>query len=200
MGYDPLAVIGFSTSILAIVSCIFTVITLSREWRRRTDFARDVINVHRREIGVLGHILDDCRRIITASVNVPESIYEALQMCEQRQFDLQKLMSLPVLNPNNKSTWLSINLRLPLLQKDLKRRYEMFKDDIILLRTLCSELRAQQQRFELTSDIARFMASYVIPPRHSTPPTPTTICTPDDVTEMEPLPPPKHRDVNVEIV
>lgn len=139
MGYDPLAVIGFSTSILAIVSCIFTLITLSREWRRRADFARDVINVHRREIGVLGHILNDCRRTIMASVNVPDSIYEALQMCEQRQVDLQKLMSLPVLSAGSKTSWLSINLRLPLLQKDLKRRYEMFKDDIVLLRTLCSE-------------------------------------------------------------
>jgi hypothetical protein len=36
-------------------------------------------------------------------------------------------------------SWWAVNLRLPLLEKDLKRRYEMFKEDVLLLRALCME-------------------------------------------------------------
>jgi hypothetical protein len=139
MAYEPITLVGFTTSVLAIISCVFTLITLSREWRRRTEFARDVIDVHRREIGVLGHILEDSRSTISATAAVPEAVLEALRMCEQRQAGLQKLLTLSALEQGNSSNWLSINLRLPLLEKDLKRRYKMFRDDILLLRTLCSE-------------------------------------------------------------
>ena len=135
--WDVVSLLGFSTSVLAIVSCIFTLIALSRDWRRRTSFARDVLDVHRREVNVLEHVLRECRDAIATSPMVPESILEALQMCEQRQLDLSKLMSLAV--SKRESSWLSINLRLPLLEKDLKWRYEMFKEDVILLKTLCTE-------------------------------------------------------------
>lgn len=135
--YDPIAIIGFTTSILAIVSCVFTLVTLSREWRRRTDFARDVINVHRREIDVLGYVLDECRAMITS--DSPKPIVEALRMCEQRQADLEKAMAAAVPAMRAETSWLAMNLKLPLLEKDLKRKYEMFKEDVVLSRALCAE-------------------------------------------------------------
>jgi hypothetical protein len=36
-------------------------------------------------------------------------------------------------------SWWAANLRLPLLEKDLKRKYETFKEDVLLLRALFSE-------------------------------------------------------------
>ena len=145
--YDPIAIIGFTTSILAIISCIFTLVTISREWRRRAAFAREVINIHRREIDLLGSVLDECRGMIashsTTAANPPKAILEALIMCEQRRRDLDKVMAVAVPAMQRvktwKTSWLAVNLKLPLLEKDLKRKYEMYKEDVVLLRSLCAE-------------------------------------------------------------
>lgn len=141
--YDPITIIGFTTSILAIISCVFTLVTLSREWRRRAAFARDVINIHRREIDVLGSVLDECRGMIASTANPPKPIVEALGMCEQRRADLEKVMAVAVPAMRRAKTWrtswLAVNLKLPLLEKDLKRKYEMYKEDVVLLRALCAE-------------------------------------------------------------
>ncbi|KAK0649121.1 hypothetical protein B0T16DRAFT_491809 [Cercophora newfieldiana] len=208
--YDPATLLGFTTSLLAIISCIFTLITLSREWRRRADFARDVIDVHQREIEVLKRVMGECRAIIDgcsggsspgpggvvrntagegregegggvclAVVNaegrreeaVPDSVMQALRMCEQREADLMRVMAMPGLadmgleghdvGGRGPWSWWAVNLRLPLLEKDLKRRYEMFKEDVLLLRALCSELRSQRQLLEVTAGIAKLVADYV---------------------------------------
>ncbi|KAK1753550.1 hypothetical protein QBC47DRAFT_403892 [Echria macrotheca] len=178
--YDPFAIIGFATSILAILSCIFTVATISRDWRRRTDFARDVIDVHKREIGVLGHVLDECRKIIITTATeasaaeaggtggclgkyspVPTEVFEALRMCEQRQADLHDLLASSVLREAKKRSWFALNLRLPLIHKDLKIKYDMFKEDVMLLRVLCSELRSQQQSEQLVDQITVAIARHI---------------------------------------
>ncbi|KAK4443308.1 hypothetical protein QBC34DRAFT_386386 [Podospora aff. communis PSN243] len=203
--YDPATLLGFTTSLLAIISCIFTLITLSRDWRRRADFARDVIDVHQREIDVLKRVMGECRGIIGAfpatgsarlsgeaerdgeadgsysgvilggrqetvsekREDVPQSILEALRMCEQREADLMRIMAMPETKALRLEgdlkvwSWWAVNLRLPLLEKDLKRRYEMFKEDVLLLRALCSELRSQRQLLEVTTGISRLVADYV---------------------------------------
>jgi len=256
--YDPAVLLGVTTSLLAIISSAFTIITLSRDWRRRTDIARDAVDVRRREVDVLEFVMGECwdslglpysysssyfemgvgigcpfdgyvgsggvgvgvgigigigageveargdgngngngdgqvqgdisnggdesRR--ARNGDIPRSVIEAFRMCEQRRRDLRKLMAgLPgmhvagreqrqqeenisdsrdgeskegttsprswfswrrgrrwgLLNWWSSSGWLAVNLRLPLVEKDLKRRYEMFKEDVLLLRALCSE-------------------------------------------------------------
>lgn len=206
MKYDPATLLGFTTSLLAIISCVFTLITLSRDWRRRTDFARDILSIHRREIDVLKRVVGECREIISSfpqrsehpqtppcergspveeggggqgeeecggngeggrygrelegvgnGYAVPQSVVEALRMCEQREADLMRVMALPPTGvgmtlpvshgaymdvPNTLRgfwSWWAVNLRLPLVEKELKRKYEMFKEDVLLLRALCSE-------------------------------------------------------------
>jgi hypothetical protein len=136
--YDPATLLGFTTSLLAIISCVFTLIALSRDWRRRADFARDVVDVHQREIDVLKRVMGECRGIIGSfppcggssgggsprgsarlsgdtegdgnaegvcsgaigmgsekREGVPQSILEALRMCEQREADLMRIMAMP---------------------------------------------------------------------------------------------------------
>lgn len=242
--YDPAVLLGVTTSLLAIISSVFTLVTLSRDWRRRTDIARDAVDVRQREVDVLELVMGECwdslglpcsysssyfetvfgigcsfdgyvvgTRRVEAGVgigglgigggqensgggdesrrarheeNIPRSVIEAFRMCEQRRRDLRKLMAgLPGMHvagreqrqqqqqqenvPDSRdgeskeettssrswflwrrgrgwgllgwwsSGWLAVNLRLPLVEKDLKRRYEMFKEDVLLLRALCSE-------------------------------------------------------------
>jgi hypothetical protein len=245
--YDPAVLLGVTTSLLAIISSAFTIITLSRDWRRRTDIARDAVDVRRREVDVLELVMGECweslnlpysysssyfemgvgcslngyvgTRGVETGVgigglevggrqengggddgdesrrarheeNIPRSVIEAFRMCEQRRRDLRKLMAgLPGMHAAGReqqqqqqqqqqqenvsesrngeskeettssrswfswrrgrrwgllswwssSGWLAVNLRLPLVEKDLKRRYEMFKEDVLLLRALCSE-------------------------------------------------------------
>jgi hypothetical protein len=134
---STITLIGFAASLLAIISSFFTLVTLSREWRRRTNFARDVAHVHRREVDVLKLVLKECSASIIGVKEVPESILETLELCEQRRDDLERVMTLATINSEHR--WLSINFWLPLLEKDLRRRYMMFRDDVMLLRSLCAE-------------------------------------------------------------
>ena len=86
---------------------------------------------------VLKLVLKECSASIIAVKEVPESILETLEICEQRRDDLERVMTLATINSEHR--WLSINFRLPLLEKDLRRRYMMFRDDVMLLRSLCAE-------------------------------------------------------------
>ena len=135
-------ILSLTTSLLAIFSSAFTVVTLSRDWQRRTTFAKDVLDVHSREIGVLRSVLKECEDTVenvADIMDVPPSIYEAFQNCEQREATLNKTLE-SVTTGNTGNAFFLRTVRLPLLQKDLKRQYGMFKEDVLLLRALCTEL------------------------------------------------------------
>ncbi|KAE9372812.1 hypothetical protein N431DRAFT_457498 [Stipitochalara longipes BDJ] len=53
-------------------------------------------------------------------------------------------------------------VRLPLLEKNLKRQYGMFKENVLLLRALCTELRSQQQLVDMRAGISRLVSDYVL--------------------------------------
>ncbi|PMD32360.1 hypothetical protein L207DRAFT_590651 [Hyaloscypha variabilis F] len=158
---DPISVIGLTTSLIAICSSIFTVITLSRDWQRRTIFAKDVFDVHNSEIGVLQSVLEECSgtvQSVAANLDVPPSIYQAFENCAKREATLSETLKSVTTGRN---TFFLQAVRLPLRQKELKRQYGMFKEDVLLLRALCTELRSQQQLVDMRAGILRLVSDYV---------------------------------------
>jgi len=133
---DPLTGFSLASSIIAIFSCALTIGVISRDWQRRTIFAKDVFDIHSREIKVLHHVLEECKDTLANIVEIPASIEEAFRNCGQRESDLLWTLELGMKGSN---AFILRNVRLPLLEKVLIRQYGMFKENVILLRTLCTE-------------------------------------------------------------
>jgi hypothetical protein len=133
---DPVSILGLATSLIAIFSSLFTVTTLSRDWQRRTTFAKDVFDVHSREIKVLQCVLEECKVTVAATIDVPPSIKEAFRNCYQREDKLTQTLETVT---TGKNTFFLQTVRLPLSEKDITRQYGMFKEDVLLLRVLCTE-------------------------------------------------------------
>ena len=132
---DPLSVLGVTSSLFAMVSCAYTVFLLTREWRRRVEFTKDLCDVHQRDIEVLQRVIQECCEIAGSATQVSSSIEESFRNCAMREKNL-----LDILEPRQgTSSRLSEIVRLSLLKKDLKRRYGMFRESVLLLRDLCSE-------------------------------------------------------------
>lgn len=132
---DPISAFGFATSFISIVSCCYTIVLLTREWKRRVEFTKELSDVHQRDIEVLQRVIQECREIANSATNIPSSIEESFENCASREKSL-----LNILKPEQgASSTFTESLRLPLLKKDLKRRYRMFRESVLLLRDLCLE-------------------------------------------------------------
>lgn len=132
---DPVIAFDFATSCISIVSCCYTIVLLTREWKRRVEFTKELSNVHQREIEVLQRVIQECWEIANSATHIPSSIKESFENCASRQKNL-----LNILEPEQgASSTFAETLRLSLLKKDLKRRYGMFRESVLLLRDLCSE-------------------------------------------------------------
>ena len=128
-------VLSVGTSIFSIISCTYTVILLTREWKRRVEFSKELSNVHQSDIEVLQRVMQECWEIANSATQIPVSIEESFRTCGIREKDL-----LYILEPEQgASSKFTEKLRLPLLKKNLKRRYGMFRESVLLLRDLCSE-------------------------------------------------------------
>ena len=132
---DPLSVVGFVTSLLSIASCAYTITFVTREWSRRLEFSKELSGVHQHEIEVLQKVIDECRDIARSATVVPGSIEDSFDNCATREKDLLKLLERQA---GTRSKW-SEMIRLSLLNKDIQRRYNMFRESVVLLRGLCSE-------------------------------------------------------------
>ena len=132
---EALTVLGLATSLFSIVSCSYTVVLLTREWKRRVAFTKELSGIHQREIDVLRGVVRECKEIAKSATNLPNSIIESFNNCASREKSLSNILALEQGAP---STFTS-TLRLSLRKKDLKRRYGMFRESVLLLRDLCLE-------------------------------------------------------------
>ena len=132
---SAISAIGIATSFTSIVSCSYTIFLLTREWKRRVAFTKELSDVHQREIEVLQRVVQECWDIANSATQIPSSIKESFETCASREKGLLKSLRL---EQGAQSTFAE-TLRLSLLKKDLKRRYGMFRESVLLLRDLCSE-------------------------------------------------------------
>ena len=129
---DPLSI---TTSLISIISCFYTITLLTREWRRRVEFTKELSDVHQRDIEVLQRVIQECCEIADSATQIPSSIKESFKNCALRRKNL-----LDILEPEQEaSSKIAETVRLSLLKKDLQRRYGMFRESVLLLRDLCSE-------------------------------------------------------------
>jgi hypothetical protein len=133
---DPISAFDLATSFISIVSCCYTIVLLTRELKRRVAFTKELSDVHQREIEVLQRVIQECWEIANSATHIPSSIKESFENCASREKNL-----LNILEPEQGASSMTFTetLRLSLLKKDLKRRYGMFRESVLLLRGLCSE-------------------------------------------------------------
>ncbi|KAL8791728.1 MAG: hypothetical protein Q9195_005665 [Heterodermia aff. obscurata] len=150
-------ILSIGTSFISIVSCTYTITLLTREWRRRVEFTKELSGVHQGDIEVLQLVIQECREIANSSTQISSSVEESFRNCAAKEKKL-----LDVLEPwRGTSSKLAETVRLSLLKKDLKRRYGMFRESVLLLRDLCSELRTQQQLVDMSAGMARLASDFV---------------------------------------
>ena len=94
-----------------------------------------MFSIHQREIEVLRSVVRECQEIASSATNVPESIEESFKNCASREKSLSDTLA-----PEQEVTSnFTKTVRLSLLKKDVKRRYAMFRESVLLLRDLCLE-------------------------------------------------------------
>ena len=130
-----LGILSLATSFISIVSCSYTIVLLTREWRRRIGFTKELGTIHKREIEVLRRVVRECEDIANSATHVPKSIIESFENCASRE----KSLSYTLAHEQGASSTFTKTLRLSLQKKDLKRRYGMFRESVLLLRDLCLE-------------------------------------------------------------
>ena len=110
-------------------------VLLTREWKRRVEYAKELSDVNEREIEVLQRVIQECVEIAQSATHIPSSIKESFENCASREKNLLNILKPKQrASPNFRQT-----LHLSLSKKDLKRRYGMFRESVLLLRDLCSE-------------------------------------------------------------
>lgn len=98
-----------------------------------------MLDVHRSETDVLNEVVTECSMVLKIGLEVPDSVVRALQNCEQRQHELQKLTARIFKQRTTRVSNLLSIFRFSLAHKTFERNYNMFKEDVLLLRSLCSE-------------------------------------------------------------
>jgi hypothetical protein len=137
-------VVGIATGLISIVSSGYTIVIITREWKRRYEFTKELFDVHQREIEVLHKVIGECQEIAKSAIHIPDSIEDSFKNCATRETDLLKLVVRQQEVPSKlaermRLPFLAETVRFSLLKKDIKRRYNMYRESVVLLRELCSE-------------------------------------------------------------
>ena len=135
--------LNITVSLVSVVSCTYTITLLSREWARRFEYAKEMSGVHQQEIEILERVVHECAEIADCATDTPRSIQDAFLTCKSRRDDLKTMLNAALatdVKVKRSSFWtFTQTFRLSLGKKDLKRRYAMFRQSVLLLRDLCSE-------------------------------------------------------------
>ena len=132
-------ILGITTSLFSIVSRTYPITLLTREWKRRVEYAKELSNVHQREIEVLQRVIEECWEVASCATQLPSSIRESFENCASREKNLLNILQHEQGAPSSFTSNFKATLRLSLQKKDLKRHYGMFRESVLLLRDLCSE-------------------------------------------------------------
>ncbi|KAK7728250.1 hypothetical protein SLS63_006698 [Diaporthe eres] len=105
-----------------------------------------------REFVVLHHVLKDCHEMITENPTVPKSIDVCLEMCLQKYRDLLNILENLLAKPKY---WR--RLLYTFKEHELLTTYNGFRDSVLLLRDLSSDMKMNRQFVQISVAMAKIM-------------------------------------------
>ncbi|KAI3390438.1 hypothetical protein diail_9644, partial [Diaporthe ilicicola] len=140
-------------SIVAVVSILFS--NSASALLVVQNFARSAETVERlqREFVVLHHVLKDCHEMITENTTTPKSIEVCLEMCLQKYRDLLNILEDLLAKPKY---WR--RLLYTFKEHELLTTYNGFRDSVLLLRDLSSDMKMNRQFVQISVAMAKIMA------------------------------------------
>ncbi|KAG8161943.1 hypothetical protein KVR01_007708 [Diaporthe batatas] len=119
------------------------------------NFARSTQTVERlqREFCVLQHVLEDCFEMIKGDATASESIESCLEMCLHKYRDLLEILDSLLSKPKFWRLFL-----YTIKEHELFTSYNGFRDSVLLLRDLSSDLKMNRQFVQISIAMATIMA------------------------------------------
>ncbi|KAK3989008.1 hypothetical protein QBC44DRAFT_370376 [Cladorrhinum sp. PSN332] len=110
----------------------------------------DIFEAKRSEFTILSKVVDECHSIVSGPVRVTDHVTEVLIDASDKRDSLSARFS----NLTRHNAVVR-RVRILLYQMELDKDLATFRDSVILLRDLCSEIRLRQQLIEMSAAMAR---------------------------------------------
>ncbi|RDL37958.1 uncharacterized protein BP5553_05391 [Venustampulla echinocandica] len=115
------------------------------------------------ELNVLMLVLGECENIFTSGTEVSKAAEGALSICLERYNHLMEMLQRYRIESKGSFATSMRKLRVYLKESERKLAFDAFRDSVILLRDLASEVRMNKQLVKMSVGMAELMADFSEP-------------------------------------
>jgi hypothetical protein len=134
---DPLYL---GITIVTLISSASTFATVLASYSQKVKDAEKEFVLQEAEIRVLNLVVMECEDILYEAVEIPESIWDARDICFKHRSDLAELQArIHYNNSSNPTSRLKRATKAVFREKEWMKTFGLFKGSTFLLRDLCSE-------------------------------------------------------------